>query len=86
MPVDRGLDRFLGSHDRVHVAIGHEPQFVDDVQIQRVAHRHSQPLIDHGDRDHDVFAGDRFGDQGNHALGDLHRPQVDEFVAELRGL
>ena len=84
--VDRLDDRFLGRQRDLDLAVQHEPQLVDRLEVQRVVHDDPDDPALLGQGHHDVFAGERLGDQFDDGGGDLDLVQLDEGQAVLFGL
>ena len=84
--VDCRLDGFFRRDNRIDLAIHHESQFVDHVEVERIAHGDSKSFVHQRHWNHHVFSGDRFWNQSDHALGDLHGLKIDELVSVLRRL
>ena len=85
-PVDRGLNRFFRCDHGVDLAVDHEPQLIDDIEIEGITHRDAESFVHESDWNHNVLTCDRLWDQSDHALRDFHRFKIDELVSILRRL
>ena len=84
--VDRLDDRFLGGERDLDLAVQHEPQLVDRLEVERIMHDHTDGAALLGEGHDDVLAGERFGDELDDRGGDLDLVELDERQAVLLGL
>ncbi len=84
--VDRLDDRFLGRERDLDLAIQHEPELVDRLEIERVVHDDTDDPAVLGQGHDDVFAREGFGDELDDGGGDLDLVELDEGQAVLLGL
>ena len=80
------MNRFFRCDHGVDLAVDHEPQLIDDIEIESITHRDAESFVHERDRNHNVLTSDRLWNQSDHALGDFHRFKIDELVSILRRL
>ena len=76
----------LGASDDLDLAVQHEPELVDRLEVERIVHDDPDgPALLREGHD-DVFAGERLGDELDDRGGDLDLAELDEGQAVLLGL
>lgn len=85
VPVDGLLDAFAGGQGDFDLAVQDEPQFLERIQVVRIADDDAQGPVFLGHRQDRVFPGDRLGHQFHDRGGDVHLAQVDVVQAVFLG-
>ncbi len=83
MPVDGLQDAFPRGQGDFDLAIQNEPQFLERIEIVRVADDHPQRAVLLGHRQNGIFAGDRFGHQFDDRGRNDDFAQIDVVEAML---
>ncbi len=84
--VDRLHDRFLRRQRDLDLAIEHEPQLVDRLEIERIVHDNTNGATLLRERHHNVLPGQRLRNQLDHRGGYFDLSQLDKRKAVLLGL
>ena len=77
------LDGVLGREDRDHLASDGLADLFNGIEVQRVAHREIQLVLDNADRDDRILLGDVLGNNLGKLGGNIDFCKIDELDAEL---
>ena len=77
------LDGVLGREDRDHLASDGLADLFNGIEVQRVAHREIQLVLDRADRDDRILLGDVLGNDLGKLGGYIDFCKIDELDAEL---